>query len=51
MIIPAAVTRSDIKIYTNIIKKCLQFLVMPTITTTNAMALKFFPDTIQLLKN
>ena len=48
MIIRAAVTRSDLK---NIAKNRLQFLAMPTSTTTDAMALKFFPDTMQLLKN
>ena len=42
MIIRAAVTRSDLKIYTNTTKNCLQFLAMPTSTTTDAMALKVF---------
>ena len=52
MIIWAAVTRSDLrKIYTNIAKNCLQFLAMSTSTTTDAIALKIFPDTMQLLKN
>ena len=50
MIIQAAVTRSNFKkIYVNIAKNHLQFLVMPTSTTTDAMALKLFADTIQLL--
>ena len=48
MIIRAAVTRSDFK---NITKNCLQFLATPTSTTTDAMAWKNFPDTMQLLKN
>ena len=39
------------KIYTNIAKNHLQFLAMPTSTTTHAMAWKIFPDTMQLLKN
>ena len=38
MIIRAAVTRSDLK---NIAKNRLQFLAMPTSTTTDAMGLKF----------
>ena len=38
------------KIYANITKNCLQFLAMPTSTTTDAMALKVFLDTMQLLK-
>ena len=42
MIIRAAVTRSIVKIYTNIAKNRLQFLGMPTSTTTYAMALKYF---------
>ena len=29
----------------------MQFLATPTSTTTDAMALKIFPDTMQLLKN
>ena len=33
------------------LKNRLQFLAMPTSTTTNAMALKLFPDTMQLLEN
>ena len=41
MIIRAAVTHSDLKICTNIAKKCLEFLATPTSTTTDAMALKF----------
>ena len=32
-------------------KNRLQYLAMPTNTTTDAIALKFFPDTMQLLKN
>ena len=52
MIIWAVVTRSDLKESTQIsLKNRLQFLAMPTSTTTDAMALKFFPDTMQLLKN
>ena len=43
MIIRAAVTRSDFKKSTQILlKNCLQFLAMPTNTTTDAMVLKFF---------
>ena len=48
MIIRAAVTRSDLK---NIAKNHLQFLAMPTSTTTETMAWKIFPATMQLLKN
>ena len=48
MIIRAAVTRSDTHI---LLKNRLQFLTTPTSATTDAMALKFFPDTIQLLKS
>ena len=51
MITRAAVTRSDLKIHINIAKNRLQFSATPTSTTTIAMALKFFPDTMQLLKN
>ena len=52
MIISAAATRSDLKKSTQImLKNCLQFLAMPTSTTTDGMALKFFPDIMQLLKN
>ena len=47
MIIRAAVTGSDFK---NIAKNRLQFLAMPISTTSNAMAWKIFPDTMQLLK-
>ena len=47
MIIRAAVTRSDLK---NIAKNHLQFIATPTSTTTDAMAWKIFPDTMQLLK-
>ena len=52
MIIWAVVTRSDLKKSTQIsLKNRLQFLATPTSTTTDAMALKFFPDTMQLLQN
>ena len=52
MIIWAVVSHSDFKkIYTNIAKNHLQCLATPTSTTTDAMALKFFPDIMQLLKN
>ena len=34
----------------NIAKKCLKSLVISTGKTTDHMALKFFPDTILLLK-
>ena len=52
MIIQAAVTCSDLKkIYAKIAKNHLQFLVMPTSTITDAMALKFLLDTMQLLKS
>ena len=39
------------KIYANIVKNRLQFLAMPTSTTTDAMALNFFADTMKLLKS
>ena len=43
MIIQAAVTHSDFKKSTQILlKNRLQFLAIPTNTTTDAMALKFF---------
>ena len=52
MIIWAVVTRSDLKKFTQIsLKNRLQFLAKPTSTTTDAMAFKFFPDTMQLLRN
>ena len=53
MIIRAAVTCSDLKKYTQIsLKNRLQFLAMPTSTTTDAIyGLEFFPDTMQLLKS
>ena len=52
MIIQAAVTCSDLKKSTQIsLKKRLQFLAMPISTTTDAMALNFFPDTMKLLKS
>ena len=52
MIIRAAVTCSDLKKSTQIsLKNRLQYLATPTSTTTDAMALKLFPDTMQLLKN
>ena len=51
MIIQAAVTCSDLKKSTQIsLKNRLQFLATPTSTTTDAMAWKIFPDTMQLLK-
>ena len=51
MIIRVAVTHSDLKKSVQIsLKNHLQFLAMPTSVTTDAMGLKFFPDTIQLLK-
>ena len=34
----------------NIAKKCSKSLVIPTGKTTDSMALKFFPETILLLK-
>ena len=34
----------------NIAKKCSKSLVIPTGKTTDHMALKFFPETILLLK-
>ena len=47
MIIQAAVTHNDLKkIYANISKKPFAILVTPTSTTTDAMALKVFADTI-----
>ena len=49
MIIRAAVTHSDFKKSTQILlKDHLEFLAMPTSTTTDAMALNFFPDIMQL---
>ena len=39
------------KIHKNIAKNHLQFLPMPTSTTTDAKAWKIFPDTMQLLKS
>ena len=52
MIIRAVVTRSDLKESTQIsLKNRLQFLATSTSTTMDAMALKFFPNTMQLLKN
>ena len=52
MIIRAAVTCSDLKKSTQIsLKNRLQFLAMPTSTTTDAMALNFFADTTKLLKS
>ena len=52
MIICAVVTRSDLKKSIQIsLENRLQFLATPTSTTTDAMALKIFPDTMQLLKN
>ena len=52
MIIQAAVTCSDLKKSTQIsLKNRLQFLAMPISTTTNAMALNFFPDTMKVLKS
>ena len=38
-----------LKIYANIAKNHLHFVVTPTSTTTDAMALNCFADTIQLL--
>ena len=52
MIIQAAVTSSNLKKSTQmLLKNCLQILATPTSLTNDAMALKFFPDTSQLLKN
>ena len=52
MIILAAVTCSDLKKSAQILlKNRLQFLAVPTSTTTDAMALNFFPNTMQLLKS
>ena len=53
MIIREAVTHSNLKKSAQKIslKNRLQFLAMPTSATTDAMALKFFPDTTQLLKS
>ena len=45
MIIRTALTL--LKMYTNITKNHLQFLATPTSTTTDAMALKIFADTIR----
>ena len=48
MIIQVVVTHSNLKKSTQILlKNRLQFLAMPTSTTTNVMALKCFTDTIQ----
>ena len=52
MIIWAIETHSNFKkIYTNITKNHLQYLATPTSTTTDVMALKVFPDTMQLSNN
>ena len=52
MIIWTIVTCSDFKKSTQILlKNRLQYLATPTSTTTDAMALIFFPDTMQPLKN
>ena len=52
MIIQAAVTCSDLKKSMQIsLKNRLQFLATPTSTTTDAIALNFFPDTMKLLKS
>ena len=52
MIIQAAVSCSDFKKSMQILLKSrLQFLAMPTSTTTDVMSFKFFPDTMQLLKS
>ena len=52
MIIQAAVIRIDFKKSPQILlKNHMQILAMPTSTTTDAMALNFFPDTMQLLKS
>ena len=44
----SCITRSDLK---NIAINRLKFLATPTSATTNAMAWKNYPDTMQLLKN
>ena len=50
MIIQAAVTHSNLTKSMQIsLKNCLHFLVKPTSKTTDAKALKFFENTIQLL--
>ena len=50
MIIQAAATHNNFKKnYANIAKNCLQFLATPSSTTADAMALKYFADTIQWL--
>ena len=50
MIIQVAVPHSIFKkVYENIDKNHLQFLVTPTNTTTDPIALKFFANTIQSL--
>ena len=52
MIFRAAVTCSDLKKFVQtLLKNHLQFLAMPTSATTDAMALNFFPDTIQLFSH
>ena len=38
---------NTLKIYTNVTKDHLQFLATPTSTTTDAMTLKIFADTIR----
>ena len=43
-------TVPGLKIYTNITKKPVAILAKPTSTTTDATALKFFPDTMQTIK-
>ena len=51
MIIWAAVTHNNLTIYSNIAKKPLAIFATPTSTTNDAMALKFFADTIQWLES
>ena len=52
MILWAAVTHSNFKKFAQIsLKNRLQLLAMRTSATTDAMALKFFPNTIELLQS
>ena len=48
--VQAAITRSNLKISMHILLQMFATFVMLTSTTTDAMALKFFADTIQLLR-
>ena len=48
--VQAAITRSNLKISMHILLQMFVTFVTLTSTTTDAIALKFFADTIQLLR-